>query len=197
MLICEFDGVTPVVPDGEAWIAPTAVLLGNISLERGASIWYGAVLRADNGPITIGEGSNVQDLCVVHSAPGVPVSIGRGCSVGHSAVLHGCMIGDYCLIGIGSILLDGARIGRNCVIGAGAMIPRGKVIPDNSMVLGAPGRIVRQLDDGDLNDQKRQALGYEAKWRRLVREANARPAPRPARTERPRTDERVPVGCWS
>jgi carbonic anhydrase/acetyltransferase-like protein (isoleucine patch superfamily) len=195
MLICDFDGVAPVMPEGEVWVAPTAVLVGNIRLGSGASVWYGAVLRADNGPISIGEGSNVQDTCVVHSAPGGAVCVGRSCSIGHGAVLHGCTIGDYCLIGIGAILLDGVRIGRNCVIGAGAMLPRGKIIPDNSMVLGAPGRVVRQLDDSDLHDQKRRALGYEAKWRRFTTDIAANR--RHAAVELCRGQGSVGAECWS
>jgi carbonic anhydrase/acetyltransferase-like protein (isoleucine patch superfamily) len=171
MMIYEFGGHTPVAPDGDAWVAPTAVLLGNVCLARNASVWFGAVLRGDNGPIYIGEGSNVQDVCVLHSAPGCPINVGRSCSIGHSAVLHGCNIGDYSLIGIGAIILDGAHIGRNCVIGAGAFVPRGKRIPDNSVVLGAPGRIVRQLDESDAKDQKRRAFAYEIKWRRFMDEA--------------------------
>lgn len=170
-MIYQFGGHTPVAPDGDAWVAPTAVLLGNVYLGRNASVWFGAVLRGDNGPIYIGEGSNVQDVCVLHSAPGYPINVGKSCSIGHSAVLHGCDIGDYCLIGIGAIILDGARIGRNCVIGAGAFIPRYKQIPDNSVVLGAPGRVVRQLDESDANEQKRRALAYEIKWRRFLEDA--------------------------
>ncbi len=127
------------------WIAPTAVVIGKVKLERNASVWWNAVLRGDNELITIGAGSNVQDGCVMHTDPGYPLVIGKDVTVGHLAMLHGCTIGDNSLVGIGAVILNGAKIGRNCLIGAKALIAEGKEIPDNSMVLGAPGRVVRQV----------------------------------------------------
>lgn len=165
MPIYEFGGMTPCVPD-DAWVAPTAILAGDVWLARGVSIWHGAVLRADNGPILIGECSNVQDLCVLHASPGQRTAIGRSCSIGHGALLHGCHIGDFCLIGMGAILLDGAEIGRNCRIGAGALILAGTVIPENSLVVGQPARIIRQLSPAAADEQRAEAFAYEQKWRR-------------------------------
>lgn len=164
MPICEFGGMTPCVPD-DVWVAPTAILSGDVWLARGVSVWHGAVLRGDNGPISIGEGSNVQDLCLLHAALGQRTAVGRSCSIGHGALLHGCRIGDYCLIGMGAILLDGADIGRNCRIGAGTLILAGTVIPDNSLVVGQPARIIRQLSATAADEQRAEAFAYEQKWR--------------------------------
>ncbi|MGH6946908.1 MAG: gamma carbonic anhydrase family protein [Kiloniellales bacterium] len=127
------------------YVAPTAVVVGHVILKRHASIWWNAVLRGDNEPITVGENSNVQDGSVLHADPGFPCTLGRNVSVGHMAMLHGCTVGDNSLIGIGSIVLNGARIGRNCLIGANALIGEGKEIPDNSLVFGSPGKVVRQV----------------------------------------------------
>src|SRR5277367_5149521 len=136
----------PTLPsEGEYWIAPNAVVAGHVILKRNASVWFGAVLRGDNEPITVGENSNVQDGSVLHTDLGSPLTIGANVTVGHMVMLHGCTIGDNSLIGIGSIILNGARIGKNCLIGAGALIPEGRDIPDNSMVLGSPGRVVREI----------------------------------------------------
>ena len=139
-----------VVTDGEDhYIAPSAMLIGRVRLEKNASVWWNAVLRGDNEWITVGENSNVQDGCVLHTDPGFPLVIGRNVSVGHKVALHGCKIGDDSLIGIGSIVLNGATVGANCLVGAGTLIPEGKAIPDNSVVLGTPGRVVRQMTDED------------------------------------------------
>ena len=139
-----------VVTDGEDhFIAPSAVLIGRVRLAKNTSIWWNAVLRGDNEWITVGENSNVQDGCVLHTDPGFPLTIGRNVSIGHMAVVHGCQIGDGSLVGIGAIILNGATVGAHCLIGAGALIPEGKAIPDNSVVLGAPGRVVRQTTARD------------------------------------------------
>jgi carbonic anhydrase/acetyltransferase-like protein (isoleucine patch superfamily) len=127
------------------WIAPTAVVIGRVSLGRNASVWWHSVLRGDTEPITVGDGSNIQDGCVLHTDPGFPLVIGNGVTVGHMVALHGCTIGDGSLIGIGAAILTGARIGRDCLIGARALIPEGKTIPDNSLVMGAPGKVVREV----------------------------------------------------
>ena len=119
----------PQLPgDGDAWIAPTASVIGHVILEPGASVWFGAVLRGDNEPITIGPDSNVQDGAVLHTDPGSPLTLGRGVTVGHKAMMHGCVVGDYSLIGIGAVILNGVRIGKNCIIGANALITEGKVL---------------------------------------------------------------------
>jgi carbonic anhydrase/acetyltransferase-like protein (isoleucine patch superfamily) len=133
-----------------AWVAPGAHVLGRVELAEGVGIWFGAVLRGDNEPIRIGEGSNVQENAVLHTDPGHPLLIGAGVTVGHQVMLHGCTIGDGSLIGIQAIVLNGARIGRECLIGAGALVPEGREIPDRSLVLGTPGKVVRQLTDEDV-----------------------------------------------
>ncbi|TKA92075.1 gamma carbonic anhydrase family protein [Halopseudomonas bauzanensis] len=137
----------------DAWIADTAVVIGKVRLEAGASVWFNAVLRGDNELILIGENSNVQDGAVMHTDPGAPLTLGKGVTVGHKAMLHGCTVGDYSLIGINAVVLNGAKIGRNCIIGANALIPEGKEIPDGSLVMGSPGKVVRQL-----NEQQQQAI---------------------------------------
>jgi carbonic anhydrase/acetyltransferase-like protein (isoleucine patch superfamily) len=129
--------------EGAYWIAPNATVLGRVELKRNASVWFGAVLRGDNDPIVIGENSNVQDLSVLHTDEGVPLIIGSDVTIGHQVMLHGCTIGDGSLIGIGSVVLNGARIGRGCLIGAGCLITEGKEIPDGSVVMGAPGKVVK------------------------------------------------------
>lgn len=153
--------------NGEFWIAPNAQVMGKVVLKNNASVWFGAVLRGDNEPITIGENSNVQDNAVLHTGMGDPCTVGRNVTVGHMAMLHGCVIGDNCLIGIGSVILDGARIGNNCLIGSGALIGPGKVIADNSVVLGAPGKVIRTVTPADMESFTRSALGYVENWRRF------------------------------
>lgn len=144
----------------DAWVAPGAQLVGEVVLGAGASVWFNAVLRADNEPIEVGEGSNVQEGAVLHGDPGFPVRIGAGVTVGHQAMLHGCTIGDGTLVGIQAIVLNGARIGRDCLIGAGALIPEGREIPDRSVVLGAPGKVVRELSEADAAMLRANAQAY-------------------------------------
>lgn len=133
--------------EGDYFIAETAVVIGSVVLGHNVSVWFNAVLRGDNEPITIGDSSNIQDLAVLHTdVDGTPVIIGRGVTVGHNAMLHGCTVGDNSLIGINAVVLDGAEIGRNCLIGAGALVPEGKKIPDNSLVMGIPGKVVKEVD---------------------------------------------------
>ena len=133
--------------DDNFWIAPNASVIGEVNLERDASIWFNAILRADNEPITIGEGSNVQDGAIIHTDPGFACNIGKKVTVGHMAMLHGCSIGDGSLIGIGSVVLNGAKIGRNCIIGSKALVTEGMEVPDGSMVLGIPGKIKKTLTE--------------------------------------------------
>lgn len=157
-MLYELDGVRPRLA-ADCWVAPTAVLIGRVVLEAGASVWWGAVLRGDNEPITVGEGSNVQDGCVLHTDPGFPLTIGADVTVGHMAMLHGCTIGEGSLVGIGAVILNGARIGRQCLIGAGALVPEGKEIPDRSLVLGTPGKVVGEVRPEQI---ARMAAGTEA-----------------------------------
>ena len=155
------------------WIAPTAVVIGKVKLERNASVWWNAVLRGDNELITLGENSNIQDGCVLHTDPGYPLTIGRDVTVGHMAMLHGCVISANSLIGIGAVILNGARIGANCVIGAKALIPEGKEIPDNSLVMGAPGRIKREVGEEHIAMIRHAAEHYVANWQRYKRDLRA------------------------
>ncbi len=170
-------GELQLATDGDAfWIAPTAAVIGKVKLAKNASVWWHAVLRGDNEPISIGAGSNIQDGCVLHTDPGFPLVIGEQVTVGHLAMLHGCTIGAGCLIGIGAVILNGARIGRNCLIGARALITEGKAIPDNSMVLGAPGKVVGEVTPAHLERMHEGALRYVEKSERYRRELGpARP----------------------
>lgn len=145
----------------DAWVAPGAHVIGDVVLGPRASVWFGSALRGDNETITVGEGSNVQENCVFHTDMGYPLTIGRDCTIGHKVMLHGCTIGDNSLIGMGAIVLNGAKIGRNCLIGAGALITEGKEIPDGSMVLGAPGKVVRELDAATIQTLTASALHYQ------------------------------------
>jgi carbonic anhydrase/acetyltransferase-like protein (isoleucine patch superfamily) len=154
-------------PNDEYWIAPNAVVAGHVILKKNASVWFGAVLRGDNEPITIGENSNVQDNSVLHTDLGQPLTIGDNVTVGHMVMLHGCTIGDGALIGIGSIILNGAKIGKNCLVGAGALITEGKEFPDGTMILGAPAKVVRELAPEQAARMGAGALSYVRNWRRF------------------------------
>jgi len=161
----------PILPEeGEYWIAPDAQVMGNVKLERNASIWFGAVLRGDNELISIGENSNVQDGSVLHTDPGSPLTIGRDVTIGHKVMLHGCTIGDGSLIGIGSIILNNTKIGKGCLIGANSLIAEGKEIPDYSMVLGSPGKVVRTLDKETAEALRLSADHYVENWKRYADE---------------------------
>ncbi len=157
-------------PEGEYWIAPNAQIMGNVRLERNASVWFNAVLRGDNELITIGENSNVQDGSVLHTDPGSPLTIERNVTIGHMVMLHGCTIGEGSLVGIGSIILNNTRIGKGCLIGANTLIAEGKEIPDNSMVLGAPGRVVRTLTEEQAAALRLSSDHYVQNWKRYARE---------------------------
>jgi carbonic anhydrase/acetyltransferase-like protein (isoleucine patch superfamily) len=169
MALYELDGTRVSTPvDGRYWVAPTAVLIGKVILEEDASVWFGSVLRGDNEPIKVGARSNIQEGCVLHTDPGFPLTIAEGCTIGHMVMLHGCTIGRGSLIGIGSIILNGARIGEECLIGANTLIPEGKEIPPRSMVLGSPGKIVRQLSDEDAARFGAAAGRYVKNWQRFA-----------------------------
>lgn len=148
------------------FVAPTATVVGDVVLGDNVGIWFSAVVRGDNDRISVGDGSNVQDCCVLHTDPGIPLTIGRNVSVGHKAMLHGCTVSDGCLIGINSVILNHAVIGRNCLIGANALITEGKEIPDNSLVVGSPGKIVRELRNDELEMLARFNKSYIDKIRR-------------------------------
>lgn len=142
------------------FIAPGAVVMGDVTIEKDCSIWYHATVRGDRTSIVIGQGSNIQDNCVVHGDPGHPVRIGAGVTVGHGAILHGCVIEENTLIGMGAILLNGCHIGKNCIVGAGALVTGDTVIPDNSVVLGNPGKIKREVKPEEAEANRRNALSY-------------------------------------
>jgi carbonic anhydrase/acetyltransferase-like protein (isoleucine patch superfamily) len=155
-----------VVCKGDCWIAPSAVVIGSVVLEPNASIWFGCTVRGDNETITIGENSQIQDGCVLHCDEGIPITIGRNVSVGHMAMLHGCTIGDGTLIGIKSVLLNGSTRGKNCLIGAGSLVTEGRHIPDGSLVMGSPGKVVRPLTPQEIEQDASACDHYVDKFKR-------------------------------
>ena|SRR5690606_1235191 len=163
-MIYELPGRVPTIHES-AFIAPNASVIGTVTLGAEASVWFGAVLRGDTDLITIGPATNVQDGAVVHADPGAPCTLGEGVTVGHLAMVHGCTVGDYSLIGINAVVLNRAQIGRFCLIGANALIAEGKIIPDYSVVMGSPGKIVRTLDPQQAEGLRASAAGYVAKAR--------------------------------
>ena len=162
---------TPQLPGkGDYWIAPTAAVIGRVVMKKDSSVWYGVVLRGDNDPIVLGEGTNIQDNSVAHSDAGEPVILGDYVTVGHSVILHSCIVGDNSLIGMGSTLLSRCVIGKNCLIGANSLVTEGKVIPDNSLVVGSPARVVRSLTEEEIARLRRSAEGYVRNSRRHAAE---------------------------
>jgi carbonic anhydrase/acetyltransferase-like protein (isoleucine patch superfamily) len=163
------DGVKPTLPaGGRSWIAPNAMLIGDVRIGVDAGIWFGAVLRGDNEPIVIGARSNIQDLCILHTDMGFPLTVGEDCTVGHNATLHGCAIGDGSLIGMGAVVLNGAKIGRFCLVGARALITENKEFPDHSLIFGSPAKVVRTLDPEAANALREDAAGYVENGRRYA-----------------------------
>ena len=151
---------------GENWAASNASIIGDVTLEKNTSIWFNTTLRGDVENILIGEGSNVQDGSVLHTDPGYPLKVGKDVTIGHLVMLHGCTIGDNSLIGIGAVILNGAKIGKNCIIGAKALVSENKEIPDNSLVIGAPGKIVRQVRDDEVKLISDNAIHYQENWKK-------------------------------
>jgi len=175
MPIYAIDGIEPGFHDRDSnWIAPDATLIGNISVGRNVGFWFGVVVRGDNDLIAIGDDSNVQEHTIMHTDPGFPLTIGKGCTIGHRAMLHGCTIGDNSLIGMGAIVLNGAKIGRNSLVGAGALVTEGKEFPDNSLIVGSPARAVRVLDDAAVERLRKSAAHYVANGKRF--KAGLKPA---------------------
>jgi carbonic anhydrase/acetyltransferase-like protein (isoleucine patch superfamily) len=161
MPIYALEDVKPEFTDEESgWVAPDASVIGKVKLGRDVGIWFGAVLRGDNEPISVGDRTNLQEHVMVHTDPGYPVMVGEGCTIGHRAILHGCTIGDNSLVGMGAVILNGAVIGDNCLVGAGALVTEGKVFPDGSLIMGAPAKAVRQLDEKAIEGLKRSAERY-------------------------------------
>jgi carbonic anhydrase/acetyltransferase-like protein (isoleucine patch superfamily) len=157
-------------PAGEYWIAPNATLIGRVRIAKGASVWFGSVLRGDNDWISIGEKTNIQDLCVLHTDPGIALSLGANVSVGHAAVIHGASVGDNTIVGMGATLLNRCKIGRNSIVGANALIPEGKEFPDNSLIVGVPGKAIRKIPDSDVPMLVMNAAIYFERWQRYVGE---------------------------
>lgn len=161
MAIYSLDGIEPKLPlESQYWVADNAAVIGKVSLAKNVSIWFGAVVRGDNEWITLGEGSNIQESCTLHTDMGFPLIVGEGCTIGHNAILHGCILGNNTLIGMGATVLNGAQIGSNCIIGAGALVTEGKEIPDNSLVVGAPARVIREIDDASAQSLRNGANHY-------------------------------------
>jgi carbonic anhydrase/acetyltransferase-like protein (isoleucine patch superfamily) len=171
MPVYALGGLQPNLPaPGLYWIAPDAHVIGQVTLGETVGIWFGAVLRGDNEPITVGAGTNIQEGAMVHTDPAFPATIGAGCTIGHHAIVHGCTIGDNSLIGMGATVLNGARIGNNCLVGANALVTEGKEFPDNSLIVGAPARAVRTLDEAAVEGLRRSARNYVANWQRFARD---------------------------
>ncbi|MGB3069139.1 MAG: gamma carbonic anhydrase family protein [Ottowia sp.] len=159
MAVYELDGTSPQVAPS-AWIADSAEVIGNVTLGPDASVWFGCVLRGDTESMSVGEGSNIQDLTVMHADHGKPLTVGKYVTVGHKVMLHGCTIGDESLIGIGAVVLNGAKIGKNCLVGAGSLVTEGKEFPDGSMIMGVPARVVRQLTPEQIEGLRNSARHY-------------------------------------
>lgn len=168
MALYELDDLRPQLAPG-AWVADSAQVIGDVVLGEDASVWFGAVLRGDTATITVGPGSNVQDGSVLHADLGVPTTLGRNVTVGHQVMLHGCTIGDNSLIGIQAVVLNRAKIGRNCIVGAGSVVTEGKEFPDNSLILGAPAKVVRTLDEAAAERLRESAEHYVDNARRFAR----------------------------
>lgn len=170
MTLYALEGVRPTLPaNGLYWVAPTAAVIGKVTLGEDVSIWFGAVLRGDNEPIVLGDRTNIQEHVVIHTDPKFPCTVGPDCTIGHRAILHGCTLGANTLIGMGAIVLNGAKVGDNCLIGAGALVSEGKEIPDNSLVMGMPGKVVREITEDQGAIIKRGVASYAAKWKRFTK----------------------------
>jgi len=168
MTVYTLDGHAPTLPSvNDFWIAPDANVIGKVVLQVGASVWFGATLRGDNELVFVGAGSNIQENCVLHTDPGFKLTIGKNCTIGHKAILHGCTIGSNSLIGMGATVLNGARIGKNCLIGAGALITEGVQIPDGSLVIGTPGKVKRELTQSEIKGLTASAAHYQENMRRF------------------------------
>ena len=171
MPLYALDDWRPALPaEGEYWIAPNASLVGRVRLSKGASVWFGSVLRGDNDWIEVGENTNIQDLCVLHTDPGIPLKLGANVSVGHGAVVHGAIVGDNCIIGMGATLLNRSKIGKNSIVGANALIPEGKEFPDSSLIIGIPGKVVRTIAEHDVPMLLMNARIYHDRWQRYREE---------------------------
>lgn len=169
MPIYALDGVAPNIADPErVWVAPDAHVIGDVTLGKDVGVWFGSVLRGDNDPLVVGARSNIQEGTMMHTDAGFPLTVGEDCTIGHHAILHGCTIGDCSLVGMGATILNGAVIGDNCLIGANALVTEGKQIPEGSLVIGAPAKVVRELSADEIAGLKASARGYVANARRFL-----------------------------
>ena len=157
---------------GENWVAPNAVVIGDVTLEKNTSVWFNTTLRGDIENIHIGEGSNIQDGSVLHTDPGYPLKVGKNVTIGHLVMLHGCTIGDNSLIGIGAVILNNVKIGKNCIIGAKSLITENKEIPDNSLVVGSPGKVIRKLTNDEIQAVEKNAIRYQDNWKKYSKSIN-------------------------
>ncbi len=170
MAIYSLDGQAPELPaDNRYWIAETAVVIGRVRLKHDASIWWGSVLRGDNEWIEVGERSNIQESCTLHTDMGFPMTIGPDCTIGHNVVLHGCTIAEGSLIGMGAVVLNGAKIGKHSLVGAGALVTEGKEFPDNSLIVGSPARAIKTLDEKAAKSVSFAAEWYVKRWNQYVK----------------------------
>jgi carbonic anhydrase/acetyltransferase-like protein (isoleucine patch superfamily) len=170
MPIYALDDLTPDLPAPERfWVAPDAHVIGRVRIGVDVGIWFGCVLRGDGEQIEIGEGTNIQEGCLLHTDPGYPMSIGAGCTVGHHAILHGCIVGPNSLIGMGATVLNGAKIGANCLVGASALVTEGKSFPDNSLIVGAPAKAIRTLDEQSAERLRGSSRHYIRNWQRFAK----------------------------
>ena len=170
MPLYSLDGTAPETPpEGQWWLAPDAHVIGRVRLAKDVGIWFGSVLRGDNEWIEIGEATNIQEGCVLHTDMGAPLKVGAGCTIGHRAILHGCTIGENSLIGMGATVLNHVKIGRNCLVGANALVTEGKEFPDNSLIVGSPARALRTLDEAAAAGLRAAAVGYSERWKQFAK----------------------------
>lgn len=170
MPIYSLDDISPILPEADRfWVAPDAHVIGRVRLGPDVGIWFGAVLRGDNELIDIGAAANIQEGAMLHTDEGAPLTMGAGCTIGHHAILHGCTIGENSLIGMGATVLNHARIGRNCIVGANALVTEGKEFPDNSLIVGAPARVIRALDEAAVERLRWSARHYVDNWKRYAK----------------------------
>ena len=164
----------PTLPENnDFWIAPNAFVIGNVIMKEGASVWFGTTIRGDNETVTIKEGTNIQENTILHTDLGFPIEIGKNCTIGHKAMLHGCVIEDNTLIGMGSTILNGARIAKNCLVGACSLVTEGKTFPENSLIMGSPAKVVRQLTEKEIEGITKSAEWYQKNMRRFNSEMHA------------------------
>jgi carbonic anhydrase/acetyltransferase-like protein (isoleucine patch superfamily) len=169
MPIYALDEYSPDLPPaGKFWIAPDAHVIGRVRLGPEVGVWFGATVRGDNEPIVVGDGTNIQEGVMMHTDPGFPMTIGPGCTIGHHAILHGCIIGGNTLVGMGTTVLNGAKLGNNCLVGANALVTEGKEFPDNSLIFGAPAKVARTLDSAGIEFLRQSARDYVARWQRFA-----------------------------